>query len=63
MMTSLLSTLIVIAQFLVSTPTSFGVRAASTCLERLRITAEQFHLFENAMVWVLTPEEVLFLRV
>ena len=26
--------------------------AASTCLERLRITAEQFDLFENAMVWV-----------
>ena len=26
--------------------------AASTCLERLRITAKQFDLFENAMVWV-----------
>ena len=26
--------------------------ATSTGLERLRITAEQFDLFENAMVWV-----------
>ena len=25
---------------------------ASTCLERSKITAEQFDLFENAMVWV-----------
>ena len=29
--------------------------AASTCLERLRITAEQFDLFENTMVWVQYP--------
>ena len=25
--------------------------AASTCRKRLRITAKQFDLFENAMVW------------
>ena len=36
--------------------------AASTCLKRLRITAEPFDLFENAMVWVQS-EEMLFLRV
>ena len=29
--------------------------AASTCLEHLRITAERFDLFENAMVWVQYP--------